>query len=271
MIDLAKNRIEFLDPFFRFLNYFDTPYFYFVLIPVIWLGFSYRWGLRIFYWFTVNNLFIASMKNLIAWPRPSTEMPEIGFFHFKSYGFPSGGAQSAMLLGGLLIYYWRTPAAWIIGTIYIFLIGFSRLYIGVHYPLDVLGGWFFGFLILCLFILLQERIEEWLAKKGLRFCLLLSLAIPLAIVILFPHAQYSMGSAAGVGLGTYFSLKHRLFLAKPKNLMEGIGRSFIGIATLFVFVFLIPGKGSFLQSFIAGLYMSLAASPVCRWFMLRKT
>ncbi|MBX7066474.1 MAG: phosphatase PAP2 family protein [Parachlamydiales bacterium] len=271
MIDLARNRIEFLDPFFRFLNYFDTPYFYFILIPTIWLGFSYKWGLRIFYWFTLNNLVISAAKNFVQWPRPSQDMPEIGFFHFKSYGFPSGGAQSAMLLGGLLIYYWRTPLAWIIGPIYILLISFSRLYIGVHYPLDVLGGWIFGLIVLSLFILFDERIEDWLAKKGLRFSLALSLAIPLVILSLFPEAKYPMGSTLGVGLGTYFSLKHRLFLPSPKNLMEGVGRSFIGIAVLFLVVALIPGKGSFIQSFIAGLFMSLAASPICKWFIEKKT
>src|SRR5271163_2718599 len=99
MIDLARSRIEFLDPFFRFLNYFDSPYFFFVLIPVIWIGFSYQWGLRIFYWATINNLINSFVKNAFAWPRPSTDLPELGLFTPSSHGFPSGGAQMSMLLG----------------------------------------------------------------------------------------------------------------------------------------------------------------------------
>lgn len=272
MVDLARNRIEFLDPFFRFLNYFDTPYFFFTLIPVIWLGFSYKWGLRIFYWVTLNNLIMNFAKNSVGWPRPSTDLPEIGFFHPTSYGFPSGGAQVAMFLGAILIYYWRTPAAWVIGTIYILLLSFTRLYIGVHYPIDILGGWAIALIMLVLFIYSKAHLEKWLVKKGLSFCLLLSLAIPLALIIAFPirSVTYPMGSALGVGLGTYFSLKHHLFLRKPANLNEGLGRSFIGIAMLLLIIGLIPGDRSFIQSLIAGLFMSFAASPICKWFIDKK-
>ncbi|MGB7978170.1 MAG: phosphatase PAP2 family protein [Chlamydiales bacterium] len=263
---LAGQRSELLDPFFRFLNYFDTPYFFFVLIPAVWLGISYQWGLRIFYWFTLNSLIINFAKNSIGWPRPSTDLPAIGLYHPSSFGFPSGGALICMFLGGLLIYYWRTRAAWVIGSLYIFLVSFSRLYLGVHYPLDILGGWIIAWVMLVLFITLNDRIEGWIAKKGLYFTLLLSLAIPLAVMIAFPlpSVYFVMGSTIGIGLGAYFSLQYHLFLPAPKNLSEGIGRAFIGVAILFLIVLLLPGEKSFLKSLVSGLFMSLAASPIVR-------
>ncbi len=269
---LAQSRIEFLDPFFRFLNYFDSPYFFFVLIPLIWLGFSYQWGLRIFYWVTFNQLLINLAKNSICWPRPSTDLPELGLYHPASFGFPSGGAETAMFLGGLLIYYWRTPAAWIIGSTYILLISFSRLYLGVHYPMDILGGWVLALLVLALFIRIKDPGEKWLLKKGPSFSLGLTLLIPLAIMIAIPHPStyYSMGAAIGIGCGTYISLKYHLFLPKPKNLNEGFSRSLIGIATLSLLLFLLPGEEPFFKSFTASLFMSLAASPICKWFIAKK-
>ncbi len=270
MIDLVCHRIEWLEPFFRFLNYFDSPYFFFVLIPTIWLGFSYKWGLRIFYWFTFNNLLLSLAKNSIGWPRPSTDMPELGLYHPTSFGFPSGGAQVSMFLGSLLIYYGRRPLAWAIGIPYILLISFSRLYLGVHYPLDILGGWVFAWLVLALFIYSKEPLEKWLSDQSLEFCLILSLAVPLLILYLFPSTHYVIGSLIGVGIGTYFSLKRQLFLPKPKNLMEGIGRSFMGVSMLFLLVLLIPGTGHFYKSLLAGLFMSLVASPICRLFIDRK-
>lgn len=269
MIHLARNRVEFLDPVFRFLAYFDSPYFFFVLIPVIWIGFSYQWGLRIFYWFTLNNLINSYAKYLIGWPRPSTDLPEIGMQHPHSFGFPSGGAQTCLFLGTILIYYWRTPAAWIIGISYILIISFSRLYLGVHYPLDVLGGWIIALLLVTLLIKSKEPLEKFLAKRGLLFCLILTLAIPLILmrIVHTSSIYYIMGSVMGVGVGSYFSLKYHLFLPWPHNLNEGIGRSFIGIALIFLMVSLWPSTQSFAKSFVTGLLMSLVASPVCRWFI----
>lgn len=267
MIDLARARVEFLDPFFKFLNFFDTSYFYFALIPFIWLGFSYSWGLRLYYWFCLNSFVNTAAKAMIGWPRPSTDMPELGFFHPSSFGFPSGGAQASMLLGGLLIYYWRTPFAWILGILYILLISFSRLYLGVHYPLDILGGWIVGGILLTLFITLKDPLEKWLIKQGLKFTLMLSLAIPLVILILFPTTKSITGSLIGVGLGTYFSFTYHLFLQKPKNLRKGLGRAFVGIGGLFLIELLIPGKDSFYKSLLIGLFISLVASPICKRLM----
>jgi len=272
MIDLARNRPEFLNPLFRFLNYFDTVYFFFALIPILWIGFSYKWGLRIFYWFTLSSIVNTLAKYLVGWPRPSTDLPEIGLFTPNSPGFPSGGAQTCMFLGAILIYYWKTRAAWLIGTFYILLISFSRLYLGVHYPIDVLGGWAIGVLLFYLFVITKEPLENYLVRKGAGFCLVISLAIPVALTLVAPH-QYIFpiaGTTLGVGLGTYFSLQKHLFLAQSKTMKETIIRSFIALSTFSLFIYLWPKEQSFAKSFSAGLFMSFAASPICRWFISRK-
>ncbi len=270
MVDLARARLEFLDPFFHFLGYFDSPYFFFVLIPVLWFAVSYQWGIRIFYWFSLNSLINTAVKNLVGWPRPSTDMPSIGLLHPHSYGFPSGGAQTALFLGLILIAYGKTRAAWVAGLIYILLISFSRLYLGVHYPIDILGGWVIALALFFLFVPAKKRLEPWLFKKGPYFSLTLSVAIPLLILFFFPKTSYIMGSVLGVGIGSYFSIRYHLFLPKPKNIGIGIGRSFAAIALLFTLVFLLPGKDTFFHSFVAGLFMSLAASPLCKWLIDRK-
>lgn len=274
MFNLVNHRISFLDPLFRFLNYFDSPYFFFVLIPLLWIGFSYQWGIRIYYWFTFSNIINSIVKNLIGWPRPSTDLPELGFFHPSSHGFPSGGAQNALFLAGILIYTWKTPKAWILGLSYFLLISFSRLYIGVHYPIDVLGGWIIGALLLLLYILTKRPLELWLKHQTLQFLLILSLAIPISIMILVQNewAYYLMSAAIGIGIGIFFSLRHRLYLRPPKDVSEGLVRSFIGIATLFLIVFLWPSRdNSPDKAFTAGVFMSLVVSPLCKLFLRPKS
>jgi undecaprenyl-diphosphatase len=61
------------------------------------------------------------------------------------YGFPSGHAMVTMAVGlALVLLTWETRARWfaiVLGGVLVFLIGLSRLYLGVHYPSDVLAGW----------------------------------------------------------------------------------------------------------------------------------
>jgi membrane-associated phospholipid phosphatase len=65
-----------------------------------------------------------------------------------TYSFPSGHALiSTALILSIVAITWRTRARWpvlVVGSIFIALIGISRLYLGVHYPSDVIAGWSIG-------------------------------------------------------------------------------------------------------------------------------
>ncbi|HAG85394.1 MAG TPA: hypothetical protein DCL61_30675 [Cyanobacteria bacterium UBA12227] len=61
------------------------------------------------------------------------------------YGFPSGHAMSSMtLVAVLVILAWNTRWRWLVvifGSLFVLVIGWTRLYLGVHYPSDILAGW----------------------------------------------------------------------------------------------------------------------------------
>ncbi len=157
---IASHREPWLDPLFLFLNYLDTPYFPLILIPCVWLFFSSRWAFRLAILFPISWLINTEAKLFFDLPRPIEKIPMIAMIPIHSPGFPSGAAQTSILLGSLLIYAWKTKIAKWIAIPYILLMSFSRLYLGVHYPTDILGGWAIGLLIFFLYLCAERRAEK---------------------------------------------------------------------------------------------------------------
>jgi undecaprenyl-diphosphatase len=93
----------------------------------------------------------------------------------SGFSFPSGHSMSAFTLYGITIYFlwkhlrhrWMRTAVILIGTVLIVMIGISRIYLGVHYPSDVIGGYLISAAWLIMSIGLYERFLEqrWLSRK----------------------------------------------------------------------------------------------------------
>jgi undecaprenyl-diphosphatase len=126
-----------------------------ILVASLGLGAAFAWRRR---WSEFTMLVLAVgggevlnpvLKALFARQRPLFPDPLVTL---TSYSFPSGHAMAAMIFYGLLVYFiirrvvswrWRVLAV-ITGAVLILLIGFSRIYLGVHYLSDVLGGYAAG-------------------------------------------------------------------------------------------------------------------------------
>jgi len=86
--------------------------------------------------------------------------PELGLVEAGGFSFPSGHSMGAIALYGLLAYLLRRQFAdgverslWLlVSAAMILCIGFSRIYLGVHYPSDVIGGFFAGSCLVALTI-----------------------------------------------------------------------------------------------------------------------
>jgi undecaprenyl-diphosphatase len=110
------------------------------------------------------------LKVLIERPRPEMAAEEMASLGVDSFAFPSGHAQSSTIFYGFLIYIlWRhvqTPwLRWLgiaAGVTMIILVGLSRMYLGVHWPSDIVGAYSIG----VLWILLWTRaLHAWLAIR----------------------------------------------------------------------------------------------------------
>ena len=96
--------------------------------------------------------FIASgiLKDFVARPRPS-RVPQLeGVLHLVNdyrsgqYGFVSSHAANTMACGLLFSLVWRKKIATIGLMLWVAMNCYSRMYLGVHYPLDILGGLLVG-------------------------------------------------------------------------------------------------------------------------------
>ncbi len=105
------------------------------------------------------------LKQIFMRPRP--DFPN-AFYHESGYSFPSGHAMISVLFYGCLAYIlarligkwkWRVALA-MAGLALALLIGFSRLYLGVHYLTDVLAGWAAGAAWLGVCVLVSEVVER---------------------------------------------------------------------------------------------------------------
>lgn len=88
------------------------------------------------------------IKHLVARPRPEF----IAVYHETGFSFPSGHAMFSAVFGGWIIFLiWHEAKQWTTKVNVLFacvimmlLVSFSRLYLGVHYPSDVLTGFSIG-------------------------------------------------------------------------------------------------------------------------------
>lgn len=143
-----------LAPAMRFLSLFAEPL---VLIPLsaaavaALLALGWKHGATQFA-IVMSGGFVLDMALKLAFHRPR---PPVSFFATPmphSYGFPSGHALYAACFFGLLAALaaprvanrWGRAAIWLAAAALALAIGFSRLYLGVHYPSDVLAGYAAG-------------------------------------------------------------------------------------------------------------------------------
>ena len=96
--------------------------------------------------FVLESFLVLVCKTLWNQPRPELVIPGIhAIFRLKFNSFPSGHAAMACVFAGIMMYREKTWLR-VFWVLFVVLISYQRIYVGVHFPLDVLVGLAIGFL-----------------------------------------------------------------------------------------------------------------------------
>jgi hypothetical protein len=116
-----------------------------------------------------------------------------------------------VVIWGYLALRYRKPIGWLIAGFLMIGIPLSRIYLGVHFPTDLVGGYLLGAPILILFLWIAPRFENWLVLKGFAWQLTLALVLPILLIFLNPTGNRYVLSmiAALMGVSAGFVLERR--------------------------------------------------------------
>ena len=223
----------FLDPVFIALTFLGNEAFFIVLIPLVYWCFDRRAGVGLALVFLLSVYFNEAAKVLAAQPRPfAYDSRVMQIVPAGGGGFPSGHTQQAVVVWGYLAFRLQKKWAWILAATLMALIPLSRVYLGVHFPIDLAGGYFIGALWLILFIRFEPTMEKLLIGQHLMRQLCWAFIFPILLIIIFPNCTSNGLTAVGtlMGIGIGFVLERRLVaFSTDGNWRECMLRIIIGV------------------------------------------
>jgi membrane-associated phospholipid phosphatase len=180
----------------KFFTLAGTPEFFLLVMPALYWcidpGIGRRLGILLLLTAAINFDF----KLIFHGPRPFWISTQVRALDVEtSFGIPSGHAQISAALWGFLARELRERWALWAAVIVIFLIGFSRIYLGMHFLSDVLAGWLIGAVILVAYAHWERPVRTWLSRRSLAEQFGLSFLTSLVVV--------GLGFLARAILGVY--------------------------------------------------------------------
>ncbi len=194
-----------LDAFFKAITFLGNEDFYLLAIPLTYWCVDKKFGVKLGIVFLLCAYINDYLKHIFETARPAADVVKV-LIKQGGYAFPSGHSQGAVVFWGVIA--WEIKKAWAttLAVVLILLIGISRLYLGVHWPIDVAGGWLIGAIIIGVYILYDSQIS----KREFNIKLLPKIILVLISGVFF----YFLSPESSVMVGTYVGLAIGYFLEK---------------------------------------------------------
>ena len=178
----------------EFFSFLGSEEFFLIMLPLLYwcvdTALGLRVGLILLFSTWLNDVF----KILFNDPRPywiSTDVK--AYANESSFGAPSGHSQTAVAVWGMIAYYVNRRWVWVTCVAVMVLIGLSRMYLGVHFPSDVLIGWLIGVILLLCFIRFWDPVAAWLKRLTFAQQVLVAFLVSLGFIGAVQLAILSLG------------------------------------------------------------------------------
>ena len=200
-----------LDAFFAFFTFLGDEEFYLLALPLVYWSINRAVGVRLMVVFLLSGLVNQVAKHLAAQPRPfEYDSRVVEIVGAEGFGLPSGHTQSAVVVWGFLGSVVRKKWFWVLAAALMVLTPMSRIYLGVHFPTDVLGGYLLGVLVLWLWLRYGARLEALFFEQETIHQLILITAVPALAMAVWPTEDMVTGGGTMVGIGAGLVLERRL-------------------------------------------------------------
>ncbi len=181
---------------FEVITFLGDEEFFILLLSALYWSFDQAVGLKVAVMLLLANSTNAFFKFLFRTPRPYWFSERVkGFIPETSFGLPSGHSQLPASVWGWLAVEVKKRWFTVLALVVIFLVGVSRIYLGLHFLTDVLLGWTLGGLLVWAVSAFIKKKGSWLsAQSGATKILLITVSVVLLV---------SMNLAARWGAGQW--------------------------------------------------------------------
>ncbi len=267
----------FLDSFFQTVTMLGEEYFYFVVLALVSWCIDKRFGYKLSFAFLLSSVVNGVVKSIVNAPRPvGTEgIRSLRVETATGSSFPSGHTQSITSFMVSLMKQLRRGWVYAIGSVLILLVALSRLYLGVHWPIDVAGAIVLG----TLSVLLADFAFEYADQKRFKWLnLLLLIPVAAAAVIWQDFADFVKSAATISGFLIGYSLETNFIRFDVKApVWKQVVKFILGIVVVLVLKeglkLLFPQAPvfDFLRYLILGLWITVGAPLIFGLFKLSDT
>ena len=236
---LFENFTGFFDVFFMIVTAFGEEIVLFIVLPIFYWAInkeaSHLVAMAGFASLTLNGVIkdVAQVERPIG--NPNIRFVEIENFlvdtvHLKegSYSFPSGHSQTISVLSFSFACFYNKKKLWICASVITLLVMLSRMYLGVHWPLDVLVGGLLGLLSAVVCYQIFKRCNQ--DKRLIVYFIIAALSLTALFFAKKSDTFKSVGACFGFAVGALIERKFINFDHNVGKVWQKVLRCALGLA-----------------------------------------